>query len=1200
MSLQIETQPFQFNSSLTTLDGLTASGAVRIGNNLTVLGNISAGGTATFANTVFTTTSALCAVANSTGPALYIGQQGIGDLASFYDLNPTPVEVLHVGASIGIPGVGIYTSTPNTALTVVGDISATGVLYTANSVNWNTAYASTTALNLSSSSWNNSFTVVQSNSANWNNAYQSVSSQPYTFIASTSSIDTVFGSNNATNNFSSVLGGNCNLASGNYSTLVNGFSSCATGYATFVGAGSGNRATGDYAVVVGGRCNNASGVDSTVGGGCFNRALNKCSTVGGGAQNCAAGDQGTISGGYQNSLTGTWGTIAGGQRHCISGSCSFIGGGTNNTIAAAAAVIAGGRCQTSSGIYSTIAGGLGNYNPLRDSIIGGGVANHTGGYAPFNITAAASISGNGSQTCLIGTGIQSCFSSPFTSNNISVYYATAANPLSAGTFSTATIAATGTNYIIINGDYSTCTASGLSATSIYVYDRAINNTGYDNVIAGGKLNTASGCYSTIGGGRLNCIAGNFSTIGSGSNNKVLSNNSTVGGGGNNTASGSYSTVAGGCGNTAGGFFSNVAGGFGNNATNRGAILGGRGNTNSGYYSSIAGGQGNCICSSTCYNLIGTGHCNVISSNTCFNSIVAGRFNYNPLSFSNIEGGSFNHMGGYAPNNITAAASISGNGTNTALIQTGIGSCFSASSTTGAVSLMWMTSGTAFSNLSSACFTTANVVTNAANCIIINGDYSTCTGTGLSACNIWVFDRCLNQGGCFNFIGGGVLNTASNCYSTIGGGIRNVASCFYTTVGGGFFNAASCNYSTVAGGQCNTASGTYSFVGGGLINNAGPRSGILGGRSNTASAYYSAIVAGNNNCICSTNSNPNNSFIGAGSRNTTQNRWAVIGGGCCNNVSGCWGVIGGGYLNTVSGLYSFVAGGSANDTKGFTNTFILGSNLSASQVNYTYVNNISAQSTISAPSISAVTFYGDGSKLTGITSGGGSGLYLPLSGGTMTGGLSAPSLSANNFYGSGSEAILSDGLSANNTGQGTNTLSLNFSNGVYIGGNGSLSATNIYANGVSRFNYLSADGSATPTGNSIAPYGLTSFTLAANGVYELLYELHFAKTVTGNTVYTVSASNTMTTVSLEAVNTAAAGGGSFGTAVKASALGSSISTLATSAATTNTGTTQNVTIRSLIINGSTNNTVTIAVTNSTGTNPTLTPKAGSYGTLTRIA
>lgn len=56
---------------------------------------------------------------------LYIGQTGTGDLASFWDLNPTPVEVLHVGARDGFSGVGVYTSIPNKEFTVVGEISAT-------------------------------------------------------------------------------------------------------------------------------------------------------------------------------------------------------------------------------------------------------------------------------------------------------------------------------------------------------------------------------------------------------------------------------------------------------------------------------------------------------------------------------------------------------------------------------------------------------------------------------------------------------------------------------------------------------------------------------------------------------------------------------------------------------------------------------------------------------------------------------------------------------------------------------------------------------------------------------------------------------------------------------------------------------------------------------------------------------------------
>ena len=600
------------------------------------------------------------------------------------------------------------TSALLTPLTTTNSLTSQLVLNTAFG-NYQTSVASSTATLLPISVYRNasgSFvptTAINSLTGNWNTAYQTVSTIPYILNQSLSATTTLIGSNTASNTFSEVLGGVCNLASGTYSTVVNASSSCATAPFTFVGAGSGNKATGNYAVAVGGqcntasgiysfigggRCNTASGIDSTVAGGCLNRTINKCSTIGGGAQNCVAGDQGTISGGYQNCMTGAYGIIAGGFRNCSSGTVTFIGGGCN-TVSGSCASVIGGILNSVPGAGSVIAGGLGNYNPLRHSIIGGGLFNHTGGYAPANIT------------------------------------------------------------------------------------------------------------------------------------------------------------------------------FG--------------------------------------------------------------------------------------------ANLSGNGTNTALIAAGIGSCFSNSNTTGAVTLVWMTSGTANQSLSSACFTTANVVTNAANCIIVNGDYSACS-TGLSACSIYVYDRCVNTVGCNNFIGGGTLNTASGCYSTIGGGTRNVASCFYTTVGGGNCNTANCNYSTVAGGTCNTASGTYSFVGGGITNNAGARSVVAGGRSNTASAYYGAIVAGTYNCICGTNNNPNNSFIGAGARNFVQNRWGAVVGGCCNNVSGCWGVIGGGYLNTASGMYSFVAGGSANDTKGFSNTFILGTTLSATRANFTYVNNLSVQGNIASNTNYTATAY----------------------------------------------------------------------------------------------------------------------------------------------------------------------------------------------------------------------------------------------------
>jgi hypothetical protein len=331
---------------------------------------------------------------------------------------------------------------------------------------------------------------------------------------------------------------------------------------------------------------------------------------------------------------------------------------------------------------------------------------------------------------------------------------------------------------------------------------------------------------------------------------------------------------------------------------------------------------------------------VITTSSAYSTIVGGKFNYNPLYNSNIVGGAFNHTGGYAPANITFGANLSGNGTNTALIATGIGSCFSNSGTTGAVSLMWMTSGTANSTLSSACFTTANVVTNATNCIIINGDYSACS-TGLSACSIYVYDRCVNIGGCNNFIGGGVLNTASGTYGTISGGFYNLVTSCGSVVGGGLCNVAGTQpFSTVAGGCQNTAN-AISFVGGGCGNLAsGAYAGITAGRNNTANGNFTGILGGRLNTASGTYS----SVIG-GCCNANSGCFSFIGAGRTNTASGTYSSIIGGQFNRVDATYSFVAGGSANDTKGFANTFILGTALSASKANYTYVNNLSSQGTV---------------------------------------------------------------------------------------------------------------------------------------------------------------------------------------------------------------------------------------------------------------
>jgi hypothetical protein len=70
--------------------------------------------------------------------------------------------------------IGINTETPNEELTVVGDISANGLIYdeTGNSSEWNSVYSSVT---LTSANWGSVYASVSETSANWDSVYSSVS-----------------------------------------------------------------------------------------------------------------------------------------------------------------------------------------------------------------------------------------------------------------------------------------------------------------------------------------------------------------------------------------------------------------------------------------------------------------------------------------------------------------------------------------------------------------------------------------------------------------------------------------------------------------------------------------------------------------------------------------------------------------------------------------------------------------------------------------------------------------------------------------------------------------------------------------------------------------------------------------------------------------------------------------------------------------
>ena len=175
------------------------------------------------------------------------------------------------------------------------------------------------------------------------------------------------------------------------------------------------------------------------------------------------------------------------------------------------------------------------------------------------------------------------------------------------------------------------------------------------------------------------------------------------------------------------------------------------------------------------------------------------------------------------------------------------------------------------------------------------------------------------------MGSGYCNTASGNCSTVAGGQNNTASGGYSNVAGGYSNSACGKYSNVSGGF-NTASGYSSSV---------------AGRSNTASACYSNVAGGYGNSACVKYSN-----VAGGYCNTASGYYSNVAGGYCNTASGNYSNVASGKNNTASGNYSSILGGGCNNTNSQCNTFILGSNITAFQPDYTYVNNLSSTNDLS--------------------------------------------------------------------------------------------------------------------------------------------------------------------------------------------------------------------------------------------------------------
>ena len=132
--------------------------------------------------------------------------------------------------------------------------------------------------------------------------------------------------------------------------------------------------------------------------------------------------------------------------------------------------------------------------------------------------------------------------------------------------------------------------------------------------------------------------------------------------------------------------------------------------------------------------------------------------------------------------------------------------------------------------------------------------------------------------------------------------------------------------------------------------------------------YSNILGGSNNIITGSSTVTSSIFSGTTGSFEIVNgpEYSSIIGGYENFISGSitGSAILGGFNNKITSNFSTVIGGQ-NNTSSFDNTFIIGCNLTADKVAYTFVNNIDIQGTASA-SIFSGSYVGDGTGLTGVT------------------------------------------------------------------------------------------------------------------------------------------------------------------------------------------------------------------------------------------
>ena len=482
----------QWNSAYTNqtrylpLSGGTVSGAVRINSNLTITGNFSAQGTAYFANTQFTTTSALCAIANSSGPALYIGQSGSGDLASFYDYTPIagpPVEVLHVGATSGNPYVGIYTSYPNKELTVVGDVSATKNFYDSvgNSSQWNSVYSYVKGV---SSNYTNylplSGGTVYGKTVFGNNNLTSDSSlgQINALNATTKIVGQSGGNNQSTLAVSTSAGNNLTSNISLWSTFSNFPSDTTVRRTSDIIAGFNNGTWGNEYLTFNVGNNGSSNDGALLTNEKMRITSNSISVCG------TLYKSGNINGGVSNTVSGSYNDIINGKNNSVSGNSSSILNGCCNLIDVYSC------CSTILNGYGNCITAPSNLNNSYGSSIFNGDLNCIYNSCYSYILAGSSNNVTGNNFGFIGGGIDN-----FAAGPQSVILTGCVNSVC------------GSKGTILNGKFNLIDSTfgngviGGGAFNKISADNSFIGTGHDNIVGVGS------CYSFIGSGQNNNTMG---------------------------------------------------------------------------------------------------------------------------------------------------------------------------------------------------------------------------------------------------------------------------------------------------------------------------------------------------------------------------------------------------------------------------------------------------------------------------------------------------------------------------------------------------------------------------------------------------------------------------------------------------------------------------------------------------------------------